>query len=172
MVRIEAITSTSSVPHHGSKHAAGWDILAAHDYVLKPGSVAIIDSNLKIAIPEGYYLQLVSRSSFAAKGVNVTGGVIDSDYRDKIGVILYHTGASYIQSSITGKICFANNPNAVLVEATDLIIKKGDRIAQGILFKYEQQDYIQVEQFSEATDRGGGFGITDTSNTPTTNSSN
>lgn len=172
MVRIEVITTKSSAPHHGSKHAAGWDILAAHDYVLKPNSVAIIDSDLMVALPEGHYLQLVSRSSFAAKGVIVTGGVIDSDYRNKIGVILQHTGASHIQSSVTGKVCFANDAKAVLVGATDLIIKKGDRIAQGILFKYEQQDYIHVEHFSEVTDRGGGFGTTGVSGTSALSSSN
>ena len=55
-----------------------------------PGSTTTVDLNLRMAIPNGVYLQLQSLLGLALKGVATVGGVIDSDYRGPIKVILHN----------------------------------------------------------------------------------
>ena len=101
------IERNSSVPVHASEGAAAYDFEANEEKMLPPGSVALVDLNLKLAIPDGVYLQLHSRSGLALQGVVTVGGVIDSDYRGPIRAILHN---------------FGFNP---------VLIKKGQRITSG-----------------------------------------
>lgn len=106
---------------------------------LRPGERVLIGTGLHVAVPQGYELQIRSRSSYALKkGLLVANspGTIDSDYRGEIGVILINT-------------------THVLLE-----VKLGERIAQAVLNKIEQADFELVEELDD-TDRGeGGFGST------------
>ena len=106
---------------------------------LRPGERVLIGTGLHVAVPQGYELQIRSRSSYALKkGLLVANspGTIDSDYRGEIGVILINT-------------------THVLLE-----VKLGERIAQAVLKKIEQADFELVEELDD-TDRGeGGFGST------------
>lgn len=108
---------------------------------IRPGGRALIPTNLFTAIPEGYEVQVRSRSGLALKqGIFVLNspGTIDSDFRNDWGVILANFGTENFE------------------------IKQGDRIAQAVLNKVEQITWKEVEDLDE-TDRGlGGFGSTDT----------
>jgi len=105
--------------------------------IIFPGGRALIPTNLHTAVPEGYELQVRPRSGLALKsGVTVlnTPGCVDSGYRNSIGVILMNLGEDEFE------------------------ISQGDRIAQGILKKFETIEWNQVESLDE-TERGlGGFG--------------
>ena len=105
---------------------------------INPGGWALIPTNLFTAIPEGYEVQVRSRSGLALKhGVFVLNspGTIDEDYRNEWGVILCNMGEK----------CFH--------------IAQGDRIAQGVLNKVEQINWVEVDSLN-TTDRNGGFGST------------
>lgn len=104
---------------------------------LFPGGRCLIGTGLKMEIPEGYYLQIVSRSGLALKqGIIVLNspGIIDSGYKNEIGLILYNTSG------------------------TDVEIHQGDRMAQGILSKYYHINWKKVDNLTDS-DRGeNGFG--------------
>ena len=115
---------------------------------IRPGGRALIPTNLFAAIPEGYEVQVRSRSGLAIKkGIFCLNspGTIDSDFRNGWGVILANFGTENFE------------------------IKQGDRIAQAILNKVEQITWKEVENLDE-TERGlGGFGSTGVSENKTPN---
>ena len=99
---------------------------------------------IKIEIPEGYEIQVRSRSGLAAKKqifVLNSPGTIDSDYRNGIGVILMNASNS------------------------SFVVENGDRIAQLVLNQVPQISWISVNTLDNlsSTNRGmGGFGSTNT----------
>ena len=129
------------LPTYMSEHAAGMDLYAAveKDATILPGEWKLVPTGISIALPEGYEAQVRPRSGLALKqGISVlnTPATVDADYRGEVGVILMNHSKK------------------------DLIVKRGDRIAQMIINKIEQ---IKFEEVSElpTTERGaGGFGHT------------
>jgi dUTP pyrophosphatase len=129
------------LPQYMSELAAGLDLCAAveKELVIPPGEWKLVPTGLALALPAGYEAQVRPRSGLALKqGVSIlnTPGTVDADYRGEVGVILMNHAKK------------------------DLIIKRGDRIAQMIINKIEQ---IELEEVSElpTTARGaGGFGHT------------
>lgn len=133
--------SKYDLPNYQTPGSAGFDFHAnvARPTSILPGRWGIIPTGLFMELPENTYLQVVSRSGLAAKkGVFVLNspGIIDSDYRDEICVILANFGDQP----------FEVNP--------------GDRIAQGILSNYEVANFESTETLSEGGERVGGFGST------------
>jgi len=129
------------LPIYETTGSAGMDIRAAVEEksILKGGKVAMVPTNLRVEIPEGYEIQVRPRSGLAAKngiGVLNSPGTIDPDYRGEVKVILFN---------------FSEN---------DFVINRSDRIAQLIISKVYQMDLIETNTLSES-DRGeGGFGHT------------
>lgn len=115
---------------------------------IRPGGRALIPTNLFTAIPEGYEVQVRSRSGLALKqGIFVLNspGTIDSDFRNSWGVILANFGTENFE------------------------IKQGDRIAQAVLNKIEQITWKEVENLDESERGLGGFGSTGVSENKTPN---
>lgn len=84
------IEKNGQLPHSGSIGAAGLDIYAAEDTVILPGETRLVATKLKIAIPEGYEIQIRPRSGLSLKtAIRIANspGTIDSDYRDEIKII-------------------------------------------------------------------------------------
>lgn len=133
--------SKHPTPSYETKQSAGMDLRANLDepIVLKPLQRAIIKTGLFMALPAGYEAQVRPRSGLAAKrGITVLNapGTIDADYRGEIGVIL------------------------VNLSNEDFEVKDGERIAQLVIAKHEQIEWVRVSELNE-TDRGtGGFGST------------
>jgi len=133
--------SKHPTPSYETKQSAGMDLRANLDepIVLKPLQRAIVKTGLFMALPAGYEAQVRPRSGLAAKkGITVLNapGTIDADYRGEIGVIL------------------------VNLSNEDFEVKDGERIAQLVIAKHEQIEWVQVSELNE-TDRGtGGFGST------------
>lgn len=141
-MKVELINrSKHQTPAYETNQSAGMDLRANLDgpVVLKPLERAIIKTGLFMALPAGYEAQVRPRSGLAAKkGITVLNspGTIDADYRGEIGVIL------------------ANLSNE------DFVVNDGERVAQMVIAKYEQIDWVEVEELNE-TERGeGGFGST------------
>lgn len=89
----------AKLPVKGSKTSAGYDIHCMHDVVLKPNERKLIYTGVTLgSCPEDIYLRVAPRSKLANKfGVDVLAGVVDSDYRGSIGVILYNTGTETVE---------------------------------------------------------------------------
>ena len=133
--------SKHPTPSYETKQSAGMDLRANLDepIFLKPLQRAIVKTGLFMALPTGYEAQVRPRSGLAAKkGITVLNapGTIDADYRGEIGVIL------------------------VNLSNEDFEVKDGERIAQLVIAKHEQIEWVRVSELNE-TDRGtGGFGST------------
>jgi dUTP pyrophosphatase len=133
--------SKHPLPEYQTVGAAGFDVRANLDapITLEPHRRAVVSTGLHMAIPEGYEVQVRSRSGLAAKfGVAVLNspGTIDSDYRGDIGVILVN---------------HSDEP---------FVVNDGDRVAQIVVARFERAELVEVEELDE-TERGhGGFGHT------------
>ena len=143
-VKIKRITGKYPdipLPAYETTHAAGMDIRAAldEDMIISPGRFVIIPTNLSVEIPEGYEIQVRPRSGLAAKhGITVlnTPGTIDSDYRGEVKVIMVNFGEN------------------------DFKISSGDRIAQLVLAKVYQAEFIETDNLEKSERNENGFGHT------------
>lgn len=129
----------AKVPTKGSVDAAGYDLYNAEnvDYLLKPGERHLFTTNIKLNLPSGYYGRIAPRSGLALKyGIDTLAGVCDSDYRDWYRVLLINSGQQ------------------------EVLIKKGDRIAQLIIESYLNVDFHQCDGLSESNRGTNGFGST------------
>lgn len=138
-VKFKKLTPFATAPTSGTAASAGWDLYAADSMSVEPGEFIKVPTDIAIAIPNGYFGAVYSRSSVGTKGgLRVCQGVavIDSDYRGNLIVPLYN------QSKETK------------------IVNRGDRIAQLVIQPYLQVRLELVDELDE-TERGeGGFGST------------
>lgn len=134
-------TAGLSLPAYETELAAGMDVGAAlrEPLVLQPGAISLVPTNLAVAIPDGYEIQVRPRSGLAVKfGLTVINapGTIDADYRGEIKIALINLGAAAYT------------------------IQRGDRVAQLVLAPVVRAQWDLRLQL-EATTRGtGGFGHT------------
>lgn len=138
-----AIKFTGPQPTRATAGSAAYDLRYTpkdgDSIVVHPNDTEVLPTGLSVELPEGYAALVCSRSGLAAKhGIQVLNapGVIDSDYRGEIGVILHNAGDN------------------------DVIFRAGDRIAQLMIVPVLSVDWVNVVALGE-TDRGnGGFGST------------
>ena len=129
------------LPSYATALSAGMDLRAnlTEPVVLHPLDRAMVPTGLYIALPAGFEAQVRPRSGLAAKkGITVLNspGTIDADYRGEIGVLL---------------INLSQEP---------FVVNDGERIAQMVIARHEQGDFLEVEVLDE-TERGeGGYGHT------------
>ena len=136
---IKFINNNSNIPTRGSLNSAGLDLYSNESGVIEPLSRKMISTGIIIKIPDNYYGRIAPRSGLALKnGIDVLAGVIDSDYRGEVKIILYNTDKD-------------NNYE----------YKKGDKIAQIIIEKYYNMDINIVENLDDTIRGNNGFGSTD-----------
>jgi dUTP pyrophosphatase len=108
------------------------------------GETKLVRTGIAFQIPEGYEIQVRSRSGLSLKSplmVKNSPGTVDQDYLGECSVIMH------LMSNNTGEI--------------GLFIEKGDRIAQAVLCPVTLPDLVEVADFDVDTERGsGGFGST------------
>ena len=129
------------LPAYATVQSAGMDLRANIDepIVLKPLERRLIPTGLHIALPVGYEAQVRPRSGLALKkGITVLNspGTVDADYRGEVGVLLIN------------------------LSQEDFVVNDGERIAQMVIARHEQAEFVEVEVLDE-TERGeGGYGHT------------
>lgn len=128
-------------PFYATVGSAGMDIRAniKEPIVLKPLERRLIPSGIKMAIPEGYEVQVRPRSGLALKhGISIVNapGTVDADYRGDIGVILIN------------------------LSNEDYTIQPQERIAQLVLNEVTQMSLQKVTSLDETERGAGGFGHT------------
>ena len=138
-IKIKILRDNAIVPTYGSNYSAGFDLYSCEKILIMDHQKYILPLGFATEIPKGYYVAIVPRSGLACKkGATVINspGTIDSDYRGewKVGIINH--------------------------SANRLQIEVGDRIAQGILRKYEKVEFEEVEELLSTERDSGGFGST------------
>ena len=137
-INVKKLSENATIPTQGTNFAAGYDLYAAEDAVVVCGTRKLIKTNISMEITPGYYGRIAPRSGLAYKnGIDVLAGVIDSDYRGDIGVILYNTDKNI-----------------------DFTVKKGDRIAQIIFEACYIATLNNVDNLDNTLRQAGGFGST------------
>ncbi len=159
-VFIETCREGAIMPRYANPGDAGMDVYAAEEMIIGPGETVIVPTGLKLAIPEGYEIQVRPRSGLSLKTpirLPNSPGTIDSGYRDELGII--------VNNSSEADLSFNNENPFTLDEKGNkkgtYIIRKGDRIAQIVLQVVPKMKLIPVPSVKAiGTDRGGGFGST------------
>ena len=91
------LSKNAYTPTLGSDHAAGHNLFSATDCTIPPSQRSIIHTDIAVELPYGCYGRIAPRSGLAIyHGLHVLGGVIDSDYRGNINIILINLGSRYI----------------------------------------------------------------------------
>ena len=157
-VDIEICRDGVKLPFYVNPGDAGMDVCAAAEVVIAPGETKIVPTGLKVAIPEGFEIQVRPRSGVSYKTplrIPNSPGTIDSGYRDEIGIIM--TNSSCPCCSVEGVFDLDTKGN----KKGTYIVKKNDRIAQIVLAPVYKISYNLVSDVKLiGEDRGGGFGST------------
>ncbi|PGA79612.1 dUTP diphosphatase [Bacillus wiedmannii] len=143
------------LPKYAKPGDSGFDLVAAEDTIIGPGRTKVIPTGLGFEIPPGYELQVRPRSGISRKTfLRVVLGTVDSGFRGEVGVIVSNT--SYLGNSITLGI---NDENKIYA-SVKYEIKKGDRIAQGVIAPVVTAHFEEVDELSNSERGVGGFGST------------
>lgn len=150
-----------SLPTYAHKTDAGLDIYAREEITIAPGETKIIGTGIKTAIPEGYAILIQPRSGQSVKTklrIANTPGLIDSGYRDEIGVIIENIEPPFkdidYEFDENGEIHIKS-----ILHGNSYTIAEGQRFAQMRLVQVPKAEFVKVESVGEiGEDRGGGFG--------------
>jgi len=147
-IRFKKMTPTATIPSASRAGDIGFDLCCDEDFLMFPGNTRKVSTGIQLAdMPtkdlagNSIFLKIEGRSGLALKGVFPSGGIIDPNYRGEIGVVL--------NAMSTGE------------PARPLAFKRGDRIAQLVVYKVATAGEIPMEESSEVTEtnRGAsGFG--------------
>lgn len=141
-MRVNIINKSKHIlPEYKTKWSAGMDIRAnlEETVVLQPLERRLVPTGLFIELPEGYEAQMRPRSGLALNeglGLLNSPGTIDADYRGEIGIIVVNLSNSVVS------------------------IKDGDRIAQMVINRVEQAEWVEVSELNDTERGAGGFGHT------------
>ncbi len=136
-----ALENGVEMPAYATKGSAGFDFRAfiKEEMKIEPNKTYLIPTGIKVQLPEGYELQVRSRSGLSLKhGLIVLNapGTVDSDYRGEIKLIMFNAGSEIVT------------------------IQPNDRLAQGVLTKVIQAEFDIAEDLDISGRGDGGFGST------------
>ena len=136
---VEKCRESAVLPCYAHPDDAGMDIYAAETVEIAPGATALVPTGLKMAIPDGFELQVRPRSGLSLKTalrVPNAPGTVDAGYRNEISVIVWNSSPT-----------------------EPITVNRGDRIAQFILARVPMAAFTEVDNVASiGVDRGGGFG--------------
>ena len=136
-VSFKKFSSKRHVPTKATPGSACYDVYSSIDITIRFGGTEKIPLETGFKFSKNYVCRAYSRSRMSVLLTFLGGGVIDSDYRGNICIILTNFAVSNIE------------------------IKTGDRIAQIMFLKPEEVSFGMIEEFDDRTLRGaGGFGST------------
>ena len=131
-IKVKKLNKDAKLPTHGHPGDAGIDFYASENVFFKALGQAQVHTGVAVEIPEGYVGLVWDKSSISfGHGLKIMGGVIDSSYRGEIIMSLRN------------------------LSDKDFILRKGHKVAQMLIQKFEHCDILEVEKLSE-TMRGNG----------------
>jgi len=134
--KIKKLKAEATIPTYAHPGDAGLDLYSLEDYELKAGEHKKFDLGFALEFPAGYVALTRDRGSLGSRGIHNVGGVFDAGYRGE-----YNCG---------------------LINLSDesYKIKKGDRIAQLIIFPIVYAELEETDQLSDSSRNDGRFGST------------
>jgi dUTP pyrophosphatase len=139
ILKVKRIHPDAILPKYAHEWDSGMDLCACGEDSLMPGESKLFGTGLQVEIPRGYEMQIRPKSGLALKyrlTVLYSPGTVDSGYRGEVGVILINHGKRRY------------------------VVKKGEKIAQGVISKVEAVLIEGVENLSGSSRGEGGFGST------------
>ncbi len=137
MLKVVLLTKNAKLPTKATAGSAGFDLYSAEEKDIPKNGRAIIKTDLSIQIPSNTYARIAARSGLSIRnGLQIGGGICDSDFRGNISVIIF------------------NHSN------TNFSVEKGDRIAQMVIEKISQPQIIEVTKLRNTGRDRDGFGST------------
>ena len=135
-IQVKRLSDSAIMPRKGTIGSAGYDLYASTECCVPAKGKAIVKTDIAMAIPYGYYGRVAPRSSMAMKHTDIGAGVIDSDYRGEIGIVLFNHSDS------------------------DLHIKMHDRVAQILIEKLGMGLLVEVDELDTTLRGVDGYGST------------
>lgn len=137
-IKIKRIDKSLPLPEYQTSGAVAFDLYSRVDAVIRPKTLERLPTNVIVATPKGYMLEIKDRSStLKKKGLLVTTGYIDTDYcgeTDEILLQVYN------------------------ITETDVVVGQGERIGQGAFIKVEIAEWEETDTMD--SNSRGGFGTT------------
>jgi dUTP diphosphatase len=143
-IKIKKLNAEAVVPKYATPGSSGFDLVAIEDVSIPSGETKLVKTGLAISVGEGYELQVRPRSGLSLKTylrVANSPGTVDSDFIGEVCVII-------------------TNTEDVSRAAQAINIKKGDRIAQGVVCPVVQVEFDVVEELTATVRGAGGYGST------------
>lgn len=137
-MEVQLIDEKAKLPFRKRDTDAGYDLYSIENIVLPPGRATIVHTGIKIAAPPGFYYTIEGRSSLWMDGVFPNRGIIDATYCGEVVVSL------------------------VNVRSESFLINTHDRIAQILLHRQYDANFVLIDEFSPCYNQRGeaGFGST------------
>ena len=136
-LQVKLLSKNAILPKKGSIYSAGFDIYSSETNTVKSKGKLLVKTGISMSIPNGYYGRIAPRSGLACKKfIDVGAGVVDSDYRGEVRVLLFNFGEE------------------------DFEVKEGDRIAQLVIEKIGIMEIVEVDELEDTVRGEGGFGST------------
>lgn len=138
-LKVKLLNDKAQLPKQMSAEAVGFDLFVDKNYNLMPRTVTKVTTGIAVSIPKGYYGEIHIRSSWGKRAVRLANctGIIDSDYRGELLLMIYNDNKDDI-----------------------LWLKEGTRIAQLILVKQPAFTIKEVDDLDKTARGEGGFGST------------
>lgn len=166
-VKIKRLSPDAVIPKYAREGDAGFDLYATEDVIIEPGETAKVPVGLAFELPAGYEMQIRPRSGVMSKTkLRVQLGTVDSGYRGEVAVMVDNIAedpSGNILQYLTYIDGLDYRTKLELYSNETYLIRKGDRIAQGVINRVPTATFTEVDELSD-TERGeGGFGSTGTS---------
>src|SRR5579864_5576490 len=124
-IKIQKLSEGAIVPRYANRAAAGFDLYSITDGILKAGERLTLPIGIASEISPCWCVLFVGKSGLASKkGIDILGGLIDSDYRGEWKVVLLNSGEE------------------------DYDFQKGDKITQGVILYSPQASILEVDKLS------------------------
>lgn len=177
-VQIKKLHPDAVIPRYAHPGDSGFDLVAVEDVIIQPGKTAKVRTGLAFEIPPGYELQIRPRSGISAKTklrVSNSPGTVDSSYRGEVCVLVDNIAFAEFTKVIDGELYCEGSflLNAIDGDVVDevpeeygddafikptYIIRKGDRIAQGVIVPVIRAEFEVVDELSKSVRGADGFG--------------
>ena len=136
-IKVKRLNLGVQLPSYAHSGDVGMDMFSLEDYLLKVGERKIFPVGFALEFPNGYAAMVKDKSSLPKNGgLHTMGGVFDAGYRGEYNVQLVNLGQEPYQ------------------------IKKGDKLAQLVIYPVVIAELEEVQELSDSSRGTGGFGST------------
>jgi dUTP pyrophosphatase len=133
-IKVKKVSNNAKLPTKAYIDDAGWDLYALERTYIDAHTWAVVKTGLAFEIPPGWHIQIHTRSSSGKMGVRCHLGIVDSGYRNELGVIVYNHGME------------------------NFVIEKDSKFCQILFLPVPDVTILETDKLND-TDRGqGGFG--------------